>query len=52
MVSRGKSNRQIAHELQISETTVKSELRIVYAALGVSSRAEAVGAALRTGLVD
>ena len=52
MVSRGKTNRQIAHELQISETTVKSELRVVYAELGVSSRAEAVAAALRSGLVD
>lgn len=51
MVSRGRRNKQIAHEMQISETTVKSELRVIYAELGVSSRAEAVAMALRVGLV-
>jgi len=34
----GKSYRQIAHELAISENTVRSFVRRAYAALGVTSR--------------
>lgn len=34
----GKSYRQIAHELGISENTVRSFVRRAYAALGVVSR--------------
>lgn len=40
LASRGKSNKQIAHELYISENTVKSHLKKVYKKLGVKGRRE------------
>lgn len=51
MLSRGMSNGQIAEELYMSDTTVKRRLRVVFGKLGVSKRAEAVGAAARRGLI-
>ncbi len=51
MLSRGMSNGQIADELYMSDTTVKRRLRVMFAKLGVSRRAEAVGAAARRGLL-
>jgi two-component system, NarL family, response regulator DevR len=51
MLSRGLSNGQIADELYMSDTTVKRRLRVVFGKLGVSRRAEAVGAAARRGLL-
>lgn len=51
MLSRGLSNGQIAEELYMSDTTVKRRLRVVFGKLGVSKRAEAVGAATRRGLI-
>lgn len=52
LLARGLRNRQIAKEAGISETTVKSELRFIYAELGASNRVEAAAIALRVGLVD
>ncbi len=51
MLSRGMSNARIAEELYMSDTTVKRRLRVVFGKLGVSKRAEAVGAATRRGLI-
>lgn len=51
MLSRGLSNGQIADQLFMSDTTVKRRLRVVFAKLGVSRRAEAVGEAARRGLL-
>lgn len=51
-VASGKGNRQIARELGISETTVKADLRVLFAELGAASRAEAIAIAMRTGLID
>ena len=51
MLSRGMSNGQIADQLFMSDTTVKRRLRVVFAKLGVSRRAEAVGEAARRGLL-
>jgi len=51
LLSRGRSNQQIADELFMSDTTVKRRLRTLFAKLGVSRRAEAVGAAARLGLL-
>ncbi len=51
MLSRGMSNGQIADELFMSDTTVKRRLRVMFTKLGVSRRAEAVGAAARRGLL-
>ena len=42
LLSQGKSNKQIALELYITESTVESHLTKIYAKLGVSSRAEAI----------
>ena len=51
LLSRGRSNQQIADELFMSDTTVKRRLRAIFATLGVSRRAEAVGEAARWGLL-
>jgi DNA-binding NarL/FixJ family response regulator len=49
-VIRGKSNKVIARELDLSEGTVKAHLSAVYQALGAHSRTEAVYAAANLGL--
>jgi DNA-binding NarL/FixJ family response regulator len=41
-ISRGRSNRDIANELVISEKTVKNHIRAIYDKLGVGSRSEAM----------
>ena len=46
MKSRGLSNLQMAHELNLAEATVKRRLANVYQKLGVRSRSEAVRTAL------
>jgi DNA-binding NarL/FixJ family response regulator len=51
LLSQGMSNGQIADELFMSDTTVKRRLRVLFGKLGVSRRAEAVGAAARRGLL-
>jgi PAS domain S-box-containing protein len=48
----GRSSREIADELTISPTTVKTHFHHIYAKLGVSNRASAVALAVRLGLVD
>ena len=42
LVTNGKSNKQIAWELSISETTVKAHMTAILRKLGVSSRAQAI----------
>ena len=51
-VATGRSNRQIARELMLSEMTVKSHLVHVFTKLGVSSRTAAVAEARRRGVID
>jgi DNA-binding NarL/FixJ family response regulator len=51
LLSLGRSNQQIADELFMSDTTVKRRLRVLFGKLGVTRRAEAVGAAARKGLL-
>jgi DNA-binding NarL/FixJ family response regulator len=51
LVARGLSNKEVATTLAISETTVKTHLRGVFAKLGVLSRTEAIATASRRGLV-
>lgn len=51
LVAEGASNKQIAKELWIGETTVKSHLLHVYEKLGVTDRTAAVTAALKRGII-
>lgn len=46
---RGASDKQIARELAIAETTVKTHVRVILQALGVRSRGEAAHAARSAG---
>jgi DNA-binding NarL/FixJ family response regulator len=48
---RGRSNKEIASSLFISEQTVKSHLKTLFAKLNVSDRTEAAVAAIRHGIV-
>jgi NarL family two-component system response regulator YdfI len=47
----GLSNKLIAHQLEISEHTVKTHVTAILAKLGAASRTEAVSQAIRRGLV-
>jgi DNA-binding CsgD family transcriptional regulator len=51
LVARGRTNREIAAELVLSEHTVRRHLQNVYLRLGVSSRAAASAYAVERGLV-
>jgi DNA-binding NarL/FixJ family response regulator len=50
LLVRGKSNREIADELSIKETTVKSHVSVILMRLNVTDRTQAVLVALRRGL--
>lgn len=52
LVSQGLTNRAIAHQLHISEHTVKFHLNSVLTKLGVQSRTEAVVKATQRGLLS
>ncbi len=51
LVARGRSNKEIADQLTISESTVKNHMTSILAKLRVPDRAGAVAAAMRDGLV-
>ncbi len=52
LMARGLRNKEIAHQLYITERTVKFHANAIYRKLDVSSRTEAVSKALRHGLVE
>jgi DNA-binding CsgD family transcriptional regulator/tetratricopeptide (TPR) repeat protein len=52
LIARGISNEQIAEELFISKKTVEHHASAIYSKLGVSSRPEAVRAAVDMGALD
>lgn len=52
LIAEGKARSDIAAELGLSEFTVKNHVERIFGRLGVYSRAGAVGAALRSGLLD
>jgi DNA-binding NarL/FixJ family response regulator len=47
----GKSNKTIAREMDVAESTVKTHLAVAFKALGVNSRSEAVFQAAKLGLL-
>jgi LuxR family maltose regulon positive regulatory protein len=51
LLFKGRSNKEIADELDISEDTVKFRLKGMFSKLGVPDRTAAVVAALRHGIV-
>ena len=51
LVAAGKSNREIAENLSITDGTVKTHLAHLFGKLGVTSRTEALTTAVRRGLV-
>jgi DNA-binding NarL/FixJ family response regulator len=51
-LSYGRSTKEIAHALVVSDETVKSHLTHIYQKLGVGDRTAAVAVALRRGLVS
>jgi len=51
LVAEGLSNKLIAHQLNISEHTVKTHVASIFGKLGASSRTEAVSQAVRRGLL-
>ncbi len=52
LLARGMANKEIAHDLKISENTVKNHLRNILAKLHLQNRVQAALYAVRTGLVD
>jgi DNA-binding NarL/FixJ family response regulator len=50
LAARGLTNKQIGHDLDISDRTVQNHLANIYTKLNVASRTEAVTAALQRGL--
>lgn len=50
-LAEGLDNREIGTKLGMSESTVKAELRAVYATLGVTRRSEAVAVGFRLGIL-
>ncbi|MFI9561602.1 response regulator [Nonomuraea endophytica] len=51
LIAKGAGNKEVARTLLISETTVKTHLKHVFAKLGVETRAAAVVAAMERGLL-
>ena len=51
LVAEGKANKVIAHQLSLSEDTIKAHLRSIFAKLDVNDRTQAVTTALRRGVI-
>lgn len=51
LISRGQSNKQVAHELGIAPETVKAHAKRIFVKLGAQSRTEAVSRAVALGLI-
>lgn len=52
LLGKGKSNKEIAHELKCSVKTVKNHLNSIFNKLGVTNRTEAVVKAIEKGLIS
>ncbi len=47
----GKTDKEIGHQLSVTESTVKSHIRTVFNKMGTTNRAQAVALAMRIGLI-
>lgn len=52
LIARGRSNKETANLLSISEGTARVHASNIFAKLGCSDRAQAVAEAFRRGIVD
>lgn len=52
VVAAGKSNKEVARELAVSEDTVKAHLKAIFVKLGVTDRTQAVTLAMRRGIIS
>lgn len=50
-IARGRSNKEVARSLALSEDTIKSSLKTIFAKLDVSDRTHAVITAVRRGII-
>jgi DNA-binding NarL/FixJ family response regulator len=50
-VAKGSANKEIAEELHISNSTVKTHIASIFQKLGTNDRTEAVTMALRKGII-
>ncbi len=51
-VANGEANKEIAHQLGVSEDTVKGHLKTIFSKLGARDRTHAVTVALRRGMIS
>jgi len=51
LVAKGAANKEIAAELAITESTVKTHIQTIFQKLGVSDRTEAVTEAIKKGII-
>jgi two-component system, NarL family, response regulator DegU len=52
LLSKSRSNREMAEDLDVSIETVKTHLARLYRSLSVTDRTDAVAKGLREGLID
>lgn len=52
LISRGKSNKEIAADLFVAESTIKTHVATIYEKLKVTDRTEAVVKAIRRGIIQ
>lgn len=52
LMGTGFSNKEIAHKLYLSETTVKAHLRAIFKKLQVTNRTQAVLSGIKNGIID
>ncbi|HSX56834.1 MAG TPA: response regulator transcription factor [Sphingomonas sp.] len=52
LVAVGKANKEIAHQMSLSEETVKAHLKNIFAKLDVADRTHAVTVAARRGIIE
>ena len=49
MIVEGKANKEIAHNLEVSENTIKTHVKNIFGKLGVSDRTSAATTAIKRG---